>query len=79
MSYRLYREAQTDVEAIYRHSYDQFGERQADLYYEGLVERFEWLDHHPCLAVAHQSWRQGSDVRNINPMWSFTCRSRAGC
>ncbi|ETX06588.1 MAG: hypothetical protein ETSY2_16230 [Candidatus Entotheonella gemina] len=47
MSYRLSREAQADVEAIYRHSYDQFGERQGDLYYEGLVERFEWLDDHP--------------------------------
>jgi toxin ParE1/3/4 len=47
MSYRLTREAQADVEAIYRYSYEQFGESQADLYHQCLVERFEWLDDHP--------------------------------
>ncbi len=47
MSYRLTREAQADVEDIYRYSFDHFGERQADIYYQGLVDRFELLADNP--------------------------------
>ena len=47
MSYRLTPNAQADIEGIYRYSYENFGERQADIYYQGLEECFELLSENP--------------------------------
>ena len=57
MSFRLTREAQTDVENIYRYTYETFGEGQADTYHEALFERFEGLDENPLMGRDYSELR----------------------
>lgn len=47
MNYRLSQKAQEDTEGIYRYSYENFGERQADIYYGGLERAFRRLGDSP--------------------------------
>ena len=59
MSYRLTPDAQADVGAIYRYSYENFGERQAEIYYQGLEECFELLGNNPRLGREFNEVVQG--------------------
>lgn len=45
--YQLSREAQDDLENIYRYGYYNFGETQADKYYDGLIQYFELIAEKP--------------------------------
>ncbi len=47
MSYRLSRKAQEDIEGIYIYSYENFGEEQADIYYNGLERSLRLLGDSP--------------------------------
>ena len=47
MTYRLSQKAQEDVEDIYRYSYENFGERQADNYHDELFKWFAVLGDSP--------------------------------
>ena len=47
MSYKLSLEAQDDLEQIYRRGIVEFGEHQADKYYDALFDRFEELAEYP--------------------------------
>ena len=59
MSYRLTPKAQDDLENIYRYSYENFGERQADSYYDGLLECFDLLSENPRLGREYDAIEQG--------------------
>ncbi|ETW93061.1 MAG: hypothetical protein ETSY1_40900 [Candidatus Entotheonella factor] len=59
MTFRLTADAQDDIERIYWDSYDTFGERQADIYHQGLVDCFEMLDDHPYIGRDYSEVRQG--------------------
>jgi toxin ParE1/3/4 len=47
VSYRLTPKARDDLENIYRYSYENFGERQADIYYDSLLECLDLLGDNP--------------------------------
>ena len=47
MRLRLSALADTDLTAIYEHGLDQFGEVQADRYYDGLLDALERIRHYP--------------------------------
>jgi toxin ParE1/3/4 len=59
MSFRLTREAQADVEEVYRYSYEHFGELQADTYHDGLSECFALLADSPLLGRDYSALRTG--------------------
>ena len=56
-SYELTRAADEDLDRLYVFGFHEFGERQADAYYEGMVERFEELVINPYL------WQGVDDLR----------------
>jgi toxin ParE1/3/4 len=47
MSFRLTREAEEDVANIYRYSFENFGDAQADTYHDGLTGCFRLLADTP--------------------------------
>jgi len=49
MIYRLARQAESDIKAIYRYTIEYFGEGQAQEYLEGLDYSFELLTDNPRL------------------------------
>lgn len=49
MTYRLTRQAQSDIKAIYRYTQEYFGENQARDYLEGLECSFDLLTDNPHL------------------------------
>ncbi len=48
-SYRLTEAAKEDLRRIYRYGVIQFGEAQADRYFDALFERFEQIATYPLL------------------------------
>jgi toxin ParE1/3/4 len=44
---RLSAPADLDLKHLYEHGLDQFGEAQADRYYDGLLDAFERIRQHP--------------------------------
>ncbi len=56
--YQLSKTAQSDLDGLYVHGVLSYGLRQADAYYDGLIERFETLVQYP-------SW--GNDYSFISP------------
>jgi toxin ParE1/3/4 len=59
MSFRLTREAAADVADIYRYSFDNFGETQADTYHDRLSECFRLLADTPFLGRDYSFLRPG--------------------
>ena len=57
-SYRLSKSAASDLDKLYLHGIVEFGLRQADKYYDGLISRLQILADHP-------SW--GADYDFIAP------------
>ena len=47
VNYRLTNEAKADLNRIYLHGFEEFGERRADQYFRDFIERFELLTRHP--------------------------------
>ncbi len=52
VNYRISEDAKADLRRIYRHGIRKYGEGQADLYYDALIERFEQLVLQPFLYQA---------------------------
>ena len=59
MSFRLTREAEDDVADIYRYSFENFGEAQADSYHDGLEGCFRLLADSPRLGRDYAFLRPG--------------------
>lgn len=49
MYYKLSKEADEDLSRIYSYGIFKFGMRQADLYYDQLIESFEFIVKNPLL------------------------------
>jgi len=58
-SYRLNREALEDLDQLYEHGVLTFGLRQADAYFDGIVNRFQKIADQPELYPAIDHIRQG--------------------
>ncbi|WP_448547707.1 type II toxin-antitoxin system RelE/ParE family toxin [Thalassotalea fusca] len=58
-SYKLSKEAESDLKRIWLRGLDNFGERQADAYYFKFFARFEQLAQQPYLAPSVDEIRQG--------------------
>lgn len=58
-AYRLTREAENDLIAIYLFGIERFGHAQADRYYDGLVERLEAVAAEPQQFPSIDELRQG--------------------
>ena len=58
-NYRLSENAKADLTRIYRRGLREYGEAQADKYYESLFERFEQLAEQPLLYQAVDNIRLG--------------------
>jgi toxin ParE1/3/4 len=52
MTYRLTRQAQSDIKAIYHYTVEYFGEGQAQEYLEGLDYSFDLLTDNPKIGRA---------------------------
>ena len=59
MEYRLSEEAKMDLARIYWRGVDEFGEQQAERYYEALIQRFEELAETPNKYQAVDHIREG--------------------
>lgn len=58
-TYRLSAEAEADLRRIWLHGFHEYGEAQADKYYNGLIERFEKIADQPYLYQAVDYIREG--------------------
>ena len=58
-NYRLSENAKADLTRIYRRGLREYGEAQADKYYEAFFERFEQLAEQPLLYQAVDDIRPG--------------------
>jgi toxin ParE1/3/4 len=58
VAYRLTEAATGDLDALYLHGILTYGLKQADSYYDGLIEKFPMIADHP-------SW--GSDYVHVLP------------
>lgn len=58
-NYKISNHAQADMQRIWLWGLEQFGEAQADAYFNKLVERFEMLAAEPYLAPAIDDIRAG--------------------
>jgi toxin ParE1/3/4 len=59
MRYRLSHEARMDLARIYWRGVDEFGEQQAERYYQALVARFEKITSAPLVYPAVYNIREG--------------------
>ncbi len=51
MGYLLSRKAEDDIISIYLYGLEKFGQRQADIYHDGLSRTFELLAQNPLAAA----------------------------
>lgn len=58
-NYKLTEDAKEDLRRIYRYGVKEFGEAQADLYYDGLFSHFEQIADNPYLFQAVEHIRKG--------------------
>lgn len=58
-TYRLTENAKEDLHRIYRRGLREYGEAQADQYYNALFDRFEQIAEHPFLYPAVDDIREG--------------------
>ena len=61
-NYRLSAEAKDDLTRIYEYGAEKYGEKQADIYFDKLFERFEQIAENPLLYQSvdhiHASFRR---------------------
>jgi len=57
--YRLTQAAKADLKQIYRRGFQEYGEAQADRYYNALFDRFEQLARQPFMYQAVDHIREG--------------------
>ena len=57
--FRLSKEADRDLRIIYRHSFEAFGEAQAEIYVDSLVGRFSLLADNPRMGRRIDHIREG--------------------
>lgn len=75
-SYRLTESAREDLRRIYGYGVREFGEAQADKYYDSLFERFEHLAQNPQMYPSVDHIRPGykrsvCGVDSIFTVWSM--------
>ncbi len=58
-NYKLTEDAKEDLRRIYRYGNKEFGEAQADLYYDELFRQFERIAEHPYIFQAVDHIRKG--------------------
>jgi len=58
-SYRFSKEAKQDLKNIYKQGVVQYGEIQADIYFEALLTRFSQISDQPYLYPAVEHIREG--------------------
>lgn len=58
-SYKLTEDAKEDLRRIYRYGVKEFGQAQADLYYDALFRHFEQIADNPYLFQAVDYIRKG--------------------
>lgn len=58
-NYRLTEQANRDLNRIYRHGLREYGEVQADKYFNALFDRFEIIAQQPLLYAAADDVREG--------------------
>ena len=58
-NYKLTEDAKEDLRFIYRYGVKEFGEAQADLYYDALFRHFEQIADNPYLYQAVDRIRKG--------------------
>ena len=58
-SYKLSENAKADLARIYRHGLREYGETQADNYYNAFFDRFEIIAEQPLLYQAIDDIREG--------------------
>jgi toxin ParE1/3/4 len=58
-NYRLTEDVKEDLRRIYRYGFINFGEAQADLYYDTLLNHFEQIADNPYLYQAVDHIRKG--------------------
>jgi len=51
--------ADQDLDDLYTEGFTEWGERQADLYYDGVLDRFERIREHPMMYQAVDHIREG--------------------
>ena len=51
--------AQIDLEKIWLHTYEQWGQDQADTYLNSLFSRFEWLSKNPLVGKNRNDIKDG--------------------
>jgi toxin ParE1/3/4 len=59
MSFLLTTEAEADILDIYRYTFENFGEAQADIYHDGLHDCFELLADTPLIGRDYSFLRPG--------------------
>jgi hypothetical protein len=72
MSFRLTREAEEDVADIYRYSFENFGEAQADAYHDGLEDGFRLLADTRFWAGIMRSFAPACAAMNMKAIPSIT-------
>ena len=58
-NYKLTEYAKEDLRRIYRHGVINYGENQADLYFDALIERFEEIAENPYMYQSVDDIREG--------------------
>lgn len=58
--------AKADLKAIYAYSYENFGEKQADSYFDELHEQFETLKNNPEIGISCDYIRLGYRQLHVN-------------
>ncbi len=58
-NYKLTKEARSDLQDIYRYGVHKHGQRQADEYYDGLIDQFQYIADNPVLYPAVDHIRHG--------------------
>ncbi|MBS8272402.1 type II toxin-antitoxin system RelE/ParE family toxin [Thalassospira tepidiphila] len=58
-SYRLSKRAEDDIKRIYRYGIETFGQKQADIYFDALFEKFDSIAQAPSIYQAIDAIRPG--------------------
>lgn len=89
VNYRINENAKADLQWIYRRGVLEFGEAQADRYFNAFFERFDELAEQPLQYQAVDDIREGYrrsvcggrhhllPISHLNPLWSLRGQSVA--
>ena len=80
-NYRINEDAKADLQRIYRRGVFDFGEAQADRYFDAFFERFEELAEQPLQYQAvdeiREGYRRSGAVPTVSIIVSSTTQSRS--